>query len=290
MEQLINRALPLIFAVFGHNNDGEGKRVMRVGGSGIFIAPFLAITARHVIRDLRRLDSREVRPSFKGYFRSNYTADLFQVLDRSPNPRHAIWEVNRTWDPSVTDISLMQVSAESGAAHAMQVEMPTKFFTWSLLPPPIDSDVVMLGYPTTAMESIDGMMHTSCKISLQSGRVKEIYEHRRDDGMINFPSFLIDAPVDHGFSGGPVFLDDKLCGLVSAGSLDEQTYAASLWPLCLMEYEYPDQGILGAKRKFGDLFDIDMIPSADWNGVKSRISKRIDDREEPFAHISDGLS
>src|SRR5712691_8769498 len=114
LELLARRALPLTFAVFGHVNDANGNRVVRVGGSGIFVAPFLAISARHVTRDLIQLDWRGERPLKEGYFETEYTADLFQALDLSPEPRHAVWEVDRTWDTPVTDISLMQVAAEGG--------------------------------------------------------------------------------------------------------------------------------------------------------------------------------
>ena len=56
VELLILRATPLVFGVFGQTYDEEGQRIVRVGGSGIFVAPFQALTARHVSRDLFRTD------------------------------------------------------------------------------------------------------------------------------------------------------------------------------------------------------------------------------------------
>lgn len=89
-----------------------------------------------------------------------------------------------------------------------------------------------------------------------------------------------------GFSGGPVFCEERLCGLVSSDALLETgTYAATLWPLCLLEYEYPDHGSLGRKTKVGDLLDSGVIRSTDWNMIRQRISKRMDDRGRTFAHI-----
>jgi hypothetical protein len=286
LEILLNRALPLTFTVFNHIDDAAGERVVRVGGSGIFVAPFYAITARHVSRDSLRLDWRGERPPSSGYFETDFTSDLFQVLAPPPNPRYAVWEVDRTWESPCTDISLMQVSAEGGEAHEMQVQMPTGFFEWMTQPPPIDSEVVMVGYPQTQIAIAGGQMHTQAHLAVRTGRVREIYELRRDGGMLTFPCFLIDVPVDHGFSGGPVFFEDRLCGLVSSDALLEGgTYAATLWPLALLEYEYPDQGELGRKMKFGELLNSGVIRSIDWNAISQRVSKRTDDRGLVFAHI-----
>src|SRR5262245_32419178 len=102
LELLTRGALPLISAVFGHVDGAGGKRFVRVGGSGLFIAPFLAVSARHVTRDLLKLDWRGEYPLKEGYFETDYTTDLFQVVDLSPEPRHAMWEVNRTWDSAIT--------------------------------------------------------------------------------------------------------------------------------------------------------------------------------------------
>src|SRR5262245_1646626 len=56
-EILIQRAPALVFCIFGHFDGLDGRRIVRVGGSGMFIAPFQALTARHVCRDLFRTDS-----------------------------------------------------------------------------------------------------------------------------------------------------------------------------------------------------------------------------------------
>jgi hypothetical protein len=55
-ELLIRRATPLVFGTFSHMDNQDGRRSVRVGGSGIFVAPFQRLTARHVCRDLWRID------------------------------------------------------------------------------------------------------------------------------------------------------------------------------------------------------------------------------------------
>ena len=121
---------------------------------------------------------------------------------------------------------------------------------------------------------------------IKEARVTGSYEIRRDAGLFNFPCFSLDKRVDPGFSGGPVFLGEKLCGIVSGDSFGE-TYVATLWPLCLLEYEYPDLGSLGGKRNVGELFECGVLRSADWPGLKGRITKRYDSNQRPYAHIED---
>jgi hypothetical protein len=181
----------------------------------------------------------------------------------------------------------MQVSAQSGVATEMQEEMPSRFFEWALLPPPIGSQVLMLGYPETEIAIVDDKMNIGLTFALQIGKVCEIHPLRRDSGMITFPCFHIDKPVNHGFSGGPVFWGDKLCGIVSSGSIDNGTYAATLWPFCLMECEFPGLGSFGSKMTVGDLFEKRVVKSQEWPALRPRISKRHDENGRPYAHIED---
>ena len=286
LEILARRASPLIFGVFGHKDDMDGQRIVLFGGSGIFVAPFLAITARHVSSYfLREMDWRGNQLPRKGYFQPEYSSGLFQAYNSDgASLALATWQVNRTWDPVFTDICLMQVSAEQGESIKTQRQMPTQFFEWALLPPPIGSEVVMFGYPKTGMTSSDGIMKIDSQVVYQIGRVTRIEELSRDKGMMNFPCFQIDKPVDNGFSGGPVFWDNKLCGIVSSG-FEEDTWIATLWPLCLLEYECPDLGSIGSTTTFGNLFESGVLQSQDWPILRNRISKQNDDAGRVCAHI-----
>ena len=290
VELLIQRATPLVFGIFSHMNDQGGKSVVRVSGSGIFVAPFQALTARHVGRDLLRIDPDRFDDLDKrthGYFELPHSLGVFQVLEgHGGSPRKAFWAVNRVWDPVFTDICFMEVSAHSGEACGMQFGMPTRFFEWSLLPPPRASHVVVLGFPKTEIISVEPLKF-DVKYLMQEGTVTDVFEHKRDRGMYSFPCFCIDKPVDPGFSGGPAFCNGRLCGVVSGGSVAEAdlTYVASLWPLCLMEYEYPDQGELGRKRAFSELFERGVLYSDDWPNLRGRIFKAHDDSGRPYATI-----
>jgi hypothetical protein len=176
----------------------------------------------------------------------------------------------------------MEVFAHEDEAAGMERQM-AGFFDWALVPPPVGSHVVMLGYPKTDIAPIGNLMNINLNYVLEEGEVSDVCEHGRDRGMFNFPGFRINKIIDHGFSGGPVFWEDRLCGLVSGGTIDDGTYAASLWPFCLLEYEYPDLGALGGKRVVGELFECGVLRSQDWLGIKDRISKKYDPEGKPYA-------
>lgn len=282
-ELLISRAAGLAFGIFGHIDDPNGEKVFLVGGSGIFIAPFQALTARHVSRELLRTDpnrSDDLRRRTKGYFETPHTSGLFQA-GKPP----ALSVVDRSWESPITDICYMQASADWGAAEQMQFTM-TGFFDWSLEPPPVGSHVVMVGYPKATITISDGRYNFAHNYPVTAGSVIEVFRLKRDSGMYNFPCFCIDTVVDHGFSGGPVFWNGRLCGIVSGGSVSDVTYVASLWPICLMGYEYRDQAdVPGRKLEFGDLFDRRVLRADDWTSVKHRISKKYDGGDRAYAYI-----
>ncbi|HEX6176130.1 MAG TPA: serine protease [Candidatus Binatia bacterium] len=294
-ELLVRRATPLIFGVFSQIENANGAREVRFGGSGIFVAPFQTITARHVNRDLFRVDpdaadhlQRRLNDVERGdgrfYCELPHSSALFQArLGRRPRP--LIWHVRRSWDSVLTDISFMEVFAEGDEAAGAERDM-AGFFEWSLLPPDRGAEVVMLGFPQADIRTNAGVLNIDLNYVIQRGEVTDIYPIQRDRGMYNFPCFRINRPVDHGFSGGPVFSEGRLCGIVSGG-FDDDTYASSLWPLCLMEYEYPDLGGIGLKRSFSDLFRTGVLRSTAWAGIEPRIEKRHDENGRPYAHLID---
>jgi hypothetical protein len=187
-------------------------------------------------------------------------------------PKSAQWIVDCTWEPVWTDICLLQVAPDAGGFPGKRMQLPTSFFSWSLLPPSVGTRVSMRGYPSTEVGFVDGgRLCVDFNFVLQDATVIQVYELQRDRGMLNFPCFEVDEPVDGGFSGGPVFCDGTLCGLVCSTTVTGMS-VASLWPLCLLEYDYP--GIRG-KTSIGELFDSCVLQSSEWKMVYSRISMRV---------------
>src|SRR5437868_3686738 len=107
LEILLTRASALVLGVFAGKLEGDHP-IVRVGGSGIFVAPFLAVTARHVSRDLLRLDWRGDNPGNRGLAPAT---GFFQFPNPLDENVHAIWMVQGRWDTRLTDLSIMQVCA-----------------------------------------------------------------------------------------------------------------------------------------------------------------------------------
>ncbi len=137
VELLIRRATPLTFGVFAQIPGANGDRITRCGGSGIFVSPFHALTARHVTRDFFEIDStradqlkRRLRVAEENartdYFELPHSSFLFQhQLGRVPRP--LLWHVSRVWDSNLTDISFMEVFAEGDEAAGMENKMSAFF-------------------------------------------------------------------------------------------------------------------------------------------------------------------
>jgi hypothetical protein len=159
------------------------------------------------------------------------------------------------------------------------------FPDWSLLPPPVGALVEMVGFPSSVVELKDQSFRGSFKLTAQRARVREIFEVRRGYGMYSFPCFSVDQPTDHGFSGGPVFHEGRLCGLVSGGSITNETYVATLWPLSLMEIEYPNLGALNKKERLADWFESRRLRAVDWQLVRDRAATSRDDQDRPYAFL-----
>jgi len=287
-ESLLNRSTALLAGIYGFAEGEDGQQIVRVGGSAIFVAPYQALTARHVHHDLFHtvpsyFDSLSRKS--KGYFCLPHSSGMFQVVSRQNELRAVVWSITRTWDPVVTDICFMESALEPNEEFTKHLVMPTTFFDWVLEPPSIGEEVVMIGFPKTEIAVTGNHWNINFTCVAQKGCVIAVHEEKRDTGMYSFPCFAVDKPVDPGCSGGPVFWRDRLCGIVSGGSVDNSTYVASLWPLALMEYEYPDLGVLGGKVKFGDLLERGVIHADDWNMIKSRISKQYDEQGKPFVTI-----
>lgn len=85
-EILIQRATPLVFGIFGQAERPPDQREVRFGGSGIFIAPFQTLTARHVNRDLLRVNPERV-DDFQRRIRNVEENDGRLYVDLAHSPR-----------------------------------------------------------------------------------------------------------------------------------------------------------------------------------------------------------
>lgn len=276
-ERFLSRAARLTFGIAATAGEPPEMQV-RVGGSGIFFAPFLGVTARHVSRDFYALDQTGDPGFFLGMRPAQHAPALFQALEPgNPKSPMALWHCDRSWDFKHTDLCILLVSAEDKTSDVIQYTWPTKFYELALLPPPVGKIVHALGYPGVGIEAHGASLHIDAPVVFMEGIVTAIYSPYRERGMLNFPCFEIAIAAGHGFSGGPVFWREKLCGIVSAGpTFAEVTYAASLWPLVTANI---DLG-LGQSEVVVEYLDRGVIRSEDWPALRNRVIRKQDDYGE----------
>lgn len=201
----------------------------RPSGSAVIVAPYLAVTALHVIQDYRRFfENRVLNKEAAGEM--SFAIILHQYRDG----QLFSWRAVRMRAADPLDIAVLELIP----THPLP---PT--FTWrvpeiQLTPPHVGERVQAIGYPLSRMvEDAEGKRWEQTPV-VSTGIVREVHAKQRDAGMNRFPCFQTDARFDGGMSGGPVFTADRrLCGIVcsSLPSADESEEHASfvslLWPL-----------------------------------------------------------
>jgi hypothetical protein len=80
--------------------------------------------------------------------------------------------------------------------------------------------------------------------------VTQVFEERRDSGLLDFPCFEIDGRIAGGMSGGPVFNErGSLCGINCSSlqgadaDLSYTSWIASLWPALGTPVEFEGPGL-----------------------------------------------
>ena len=272
---LFNRMKSLVLGIYAWANEEERHEV-KEAGSGVFIAPRLALTAKHVSDSFRRLDtqtdaiSRRKSPLDQQYrtilAKSEFASLVYQVTGNAhlpPPERQIVWKVNVNWPSHDTDIAVLELEPRSPAAEALETEQ--KYFDWYLKPPPLGAMVRVYGFPNAnlVVEGIDHLVDVNLEIAV--AKVVNHYYPIHDHGMASFPVFELHRDLDHGFSGGPVLWNDKLVGIFSGPA-----FVTPLWPAALLTYPLAS---FEGERSFYEHFESGFINALDWNEVRSRVAR-----------------
>lgn len=217
--------------------------------------------------------------------RRRFEANLFQVLDpfhSDVSPR-ASWRVESECRARYTDLALLGVSAGCSASEGLLLELGGKYFEWQLGLPPEGGKVSAIGYPDLSVVSAGGGVQVGAPFTYLTLEVSQTYPKWHSRGWYDFPGFhaATTAPIVRGLSGGPVFYDGKLCGLV-AGELDGGAYVTALGPLALMDYTLGESE--KERHRFSDFFDKGAIAASDWPAVRDRLWKGQDEFGDPVVY------
>ncbi len=207
-------------------------------GTACLIAPWLAITARHVVED-----------HFERYWgkKPNNTDEalhdtLTYVVPGDGRPSIPLF-VQRTWYREPYDIAVLLLgpAAEMDPQHIWDVPI------LSLLPPFPGARTFSFGYPNSTISILNpDQYELRMDATTTTGSVIEVHHERRDAVRLPFPCFQTNARYDGGMSGAAVFNErGQVCGLVcsslppSADGEEHTSYVSTLWPLLLIEIDAP---------------------------------------------------
>jgi hypothetical protein len=252
-------------------------------GSAIVIGPHLALTAKHVLDYC----SRAFGDSYKlklGRLDQSFGLVALQVR---PGSTGVLWCIQKFWRSPHSDLAVIQLDPFSEAAKQHRWKLPKT----RIAPPLIGARVSCFGYLGGEVSaSIDGDLMSvryDCAPRTAVGTVVDVHEERRDRGMLDFPCFLTSAPFGHGMSGGPMFVDGHLNGLVCQSGLDEpdgkkRAYGTTLWPVLgtvlelSVEHE-PSAPITVyelARRGYIGVVDLDRVRVTDMGDGQQRFDYR----------------
>lgn len=256
-------ALPLI---------AERGDQAHVVGTATLIHPRLALTARHVIDEYFTLfEGRAPEGDCEGTF--SLVAAMTSYDAQHPQDG-VLWAVRKLHVSRVGDMALLYLEPASAIPEGFEPGAPRI----DVVPPAVGERVHAFGYPRTRVDSsvetltivVDG--HTS------GGDVTEIHHVRRDRSMLNFPCFEVNARVDGGMSGGPVFnADGHLCGIVCSsfevGDASPIAYMSTLWPVLGMPITVPIENAPEMPYPARVLFERSVISAIGWDECGISVSE-----------------
>jgi hypothetical protein len=197
-------------------------------GTGVLCAPFVGLTARHVIDEIfQRFEQRT--PGEAGgelSFGLHFANRLGTTLVK--------WDVMGYGYSSSIDIASLVLEPAG--------ELPPGF-AWHLprfeaLPPKVGERVTAFGFPrSTHRLTAEGAARIGLDPHTASGDVIELHYERRDSAVLPFPCLHTNARFDPGMSGGSVFNSaGQVCGLISSNMPpdtpegEHSSYVSLIWP------------------------------------------------------------
>ena len=203
-----------------------------------FIAmPHLAVTAKHVFEEILAKDPGLAIGGAK------FEYWIVQVVwDEITGHDYVVWTIDSAAYSPHSDIAVIWLRSWNDSAE--------RYKAWKVVPitfelPAISSAITAFGIHDVKFDGsrvgIDGKFeHIEFKSerSISTGIVKAHFPNGRDQVLLPFPCFEVDAKFESGMSGGIVINDkSQVCGIVCsslhATNEDEEhvSYVTLLWPI-----------------------------------------------------------
>ncbi|WP_299521825.1 30S ribosomal protein THX [Winogradskyella sp.] len=212
-------------------------------GSAVIIAPYLAITAKHIIEDFFNKYDNKDKKTLKnktGEIKGTFSLTAFQTLGGEKDK--SIWSITRMWPCASTDIYFLRLTPASQLA----LDYKWKKITLDFKTVKVGERVSAFGYGNSKYIKEKSLNNLTYEASTSVGEIIEVYPEKRDSSRLNFPCFMTNSRYDGGMSGGPVFNERGfLCGLICsslpARNINEEdvSYVSLLKPILMTQIDIP---------------------------------------------------
>jgi len=220
-----------------------------VSGTGVIVAPHLAITAKHVIEDfINKFTASNIERNL-ATGKNNETIEdinIFIVQYGEGGKKLYVWRVYQVYFCLQSDIVYL---------YFLPVNSEANEYKWAkckmeLNPPKIGDKIAGFGFHNSSSEMVTSekktVLHWDNSGATTTGQVTDVFPVQRDSSRLNFPCFQTDAQFEGGMSGGPIFNEEgHLCGLICASIPateefpEHVSFVTLLWPSMITQLKIP---------------------------------------------------
>ena len=214
----------------------DSGRYVDVLGSAVLIAPYLALTARHVVKMFNESFERARR---RGDAHGEQRVSAVQTWAPGTTVTLA---AEKWYSPPESDFAVLRVRPVAN----VPADYEWRFAVLDMMLPRVGDELVAFGFSQVDVQHDETSISVRATASVADGAVRELLDPILGNPMHGWPRFRTNARFHGGMSGGPVMLSNGfLGGIVStcmpAMCEDEEhaSFVPLLWPAMAIEVDHP---------------------------------------------------
>ena len=216
-----------------------------IWGSAIMVAPGVALTAGHVIDEMRD----------RGFL-TEAGGQLFAVTFHAD--RLELWRADSFTRVDIGDLSLLTLVRTTASSGPPDTTLKFSLARMAARMPGVGETISLVGFKAAEI-SFEGRALMGLALLGSVGQVTDQYPQRRDSHGLPNPAIAVNARTVGGMSGGAAFdAAGHLIGVISSGLDESPTFVSLSWPASYVPIApkwppaaMPSETSLGALAKDG---------------------------------------